>query len=327
MNTRWLQANTLTKINDNATTYYMYQSQISTKDTSPASELGDALRQARQKQGLTIAQLAELIGRPREWLNRVELGYSMYGEHRPPTAPDLVNMVQVLSESLTIDASKLEHWRQLAEADFDAAKQSSSPRRKRAGKVIQAEVIIGEDQICQAIISLINEQHSEAVIRNTGIKGVRSYVRLSEAWKPYREALGEFLNKNPNGLMKRVEYAPSVEQLELAKQADARLAGTRDLKDTHNAKIKFQLNNPMLLHMLIGQREAILALPQPGGQSGSSMALMVRDKAFVEALRVWYDEVLWEGAGPAKVVDFARFDESFEEIKQMYGFNQPPTKN
>jgi hypothetical protein len=41
----------------------------------------------------------------------------------------------------------------------------------------------------------------------------------------------------------------------------------------------------------------------------------------VEALRLWYDEVLWEGPEPSVMVDYTRFDESFEEIKKMYGYN------
>ena len=40
---------------------------------SPAVELGTHIRMSRKQKGLTIAQLASQIGRPREWLNRIEL--------------------------------------------------------------------------------------------------------------------------------------------------------------------------------------------------------------------------------------------------------------
>lgn len=118
-------------------------------------------------------------------------------------------------------------------------------------------------------------------------------------------------------MFKRVESVSSISQLEKAKEADSKLKGNRSLEDTHNAKIKFYKHNPLQMHVLIGQREAILALPQVSGQSGSNIALLIRDKVFVEALRVWYDEVLWDAPGDSFHVDFQHFEESFEKIAGM----------
>src|SRR4051812_16240843 len=67
----------------------MDTSHIDTSETSPAVRLGQYIRNARHSKGLTIAQLAEQIDRPREWLNRIELGHSEFGEHRPPSMADL----------------------------------------------------------------------------------------------------------------------------------------------------------------------------------------------------------------------------------------------
>lgn len=288
---------------------------------SAAIILGKEIRQARNDKGWTIAELAERIGRPREWLNRVELGYSEYGEFKPPSAADLKTLIHYLGNSIHSKTNNVLELGLKAEKEYESLKLEYGVRKKSAaGKLTQAEVIIGENQISQAIVDLIKEQHSDAIIRNTGIKSPGSYLKVSDVWKKYREALGEFLESNPNGIFKRVEYAANNDHLELAKEADTRLAGKRRIEETHNARIKFHKENPFQLHLLIGQREAILALPQTSGQAGSSIAILVRDKIFVEALRVWYDEVLWEGAGDSCLVKYSEFEESFSEIKDMYGF-------
>jgi hypothetical protein len=180
---------------------------------------------------------------------------------------------------------------------------------------------MGEEAVVEAITNLIEMQHSDAVIRNTGIRGQGSYMVRTPVWNQYREALAKFLKNNPNGIFKRVEYVASDAYLGVSRESDERLRADGDLKDVHNAKIKFRKQNPLSLHLLIGQREAILALPRSSGQPGSNMALLVRDKLFVEALRQWYDEVLWEGPDPHVMVDYSKFDESFEEIKKMYDYS------
>ena len=293
----------------------------SSHSDAPAIILGQYIRNARKKRGLTIADLADRMGRPREWLNRIELGHSEYGGNKPATQSDLSTLIALLGDHMEVGQEEICRLGKAAEEKFDSFRMSTKAKgRNSAGKLTQAEVIIGEEQIGKAIVELIREQHSDAVIRNTGIKGAGSYNAVSDTWKQYRDSLGEFLAKNPNALFKRVEFADTSKHLQLGREADERLAGGRDMADVHNAKIKFHKHNPLQMHVLIGQREAIIALPQSSGQAGSNMALLVRDKLFVEALRVWYDEVLWDSPGESKMVRFSDFDGSFEEIRKMYGF-------
>ncbi|HVS58581.1 MAG TPA: helix-turn-helix domain-containing protein [Candidatus Saccharimonadales bacterium] len=294
------------------------------EDTSAAVAFGRKVRQARKAKGWTIAELADKLGRPREWLNRLELGYSEYGEYKPASPADIHMLADCLGDYLDITVEELLDMGAEAQRDFDAVKlHGHTGRRTPFGKLTQTEVIIGERQIVQAIVDLIEEQHSDAIIRNTGIKSPGTYLSVTEDWKNYRVALGKFLSENPNALFKRVEYAACSEQLQEAKAADEKLAGAREYKAVHNAKLRFRKDNPLQLHVIIGQREAILALPQTSGLAGSNIALLIRDKVFVEALRIWYDEVLWDAPGESKTVDFTRFEETFESIKQMYGYDKP----
>jgi transcriptional regulator with XRE-family HTH domain len=288
---------------------------------SAAVRLGEQIRLARRKRGLTILELAEKVGRTREWLNRVELGYSEYGEYKPASRADVQTMVDCLGDNFAIGTSELFALCDAAQTDYHSYKVTTQQKRRtNFGKLTQTEVIVGEKQIVDAIVDLVHEQHSDAIIRNTGVKSLGNYQQLTPDWKKYRHALGDFLCNNPNALFKRVEYAATLAQLQSAKEADEKLAGTRKVGEVHNAKIKFQVQNPLQMHVVIGQREAILALPQTSGQAGSNIALMIRDKVFVEALRVWYDEVLWDAPTQSQNIDFARFDESFDEVKDMYGF-------
>jgi transcriptional regulator with XRE-family HTH domain len=294
---------------------------ISDDNANAAKKLGDAIRSARLNRGWTIAELAEKLGRTREWLNRVELGYCEYGEYKPISVADVNSLIDLLENNFKEEPSTLIKLAEQADEDYRMYKrQQNRSHRSNFGKLTQTEVVIGEKQIVQAILDLIQEQHADAIIRNTGIKPPGHYLTLSDDWIPYRAALGQFLEKNPNGMFKRVEFSSNPDQLEHAKAADKKLNGIRELNHVHNAKIKFFSHNPLQLHVVIGQREAILALPQTTGQAGSNVALLVRDKIFVEALRIWYDEVLWDAPGEYKTIDFSKFDHSFDEVKKMYDF-------
>lgn len=288
---------------------------------SAAVQLGALIRSARKAAGYTIASLAEKVGRPREWLNRIELGYSELGEYHPASTTDIRVLHRYLEGSFTVSLPELLALTDEAQDEFQRYRSNQQEKKANHGKLTQTEIIMGEEQIVAAIVDLINLQHSDAIIRNTGIKGHGNYNQLPPAWTPYRHALGDFLEKNPCAVFKRIEYASNPAQLVHAKMADEKLAGNRALENVHNAKVKFMLHNPLQLHAIIGQREAIIALPQTSGQAGSNLALLIRDKVFVEALRVWYDEVLWNTPIDATNIDYPNFDDSFAAVKNMYGFS------
>lgn len=293
------------------------------KDQSTAAvALGRIIREARKSSGLTIAELASKLDRTREWLNRIELGYSEYGEYRPPSISDLKMIIDLIGGNLSLTDQEFLELGHKTQEEFDSLKlKTTVKKRKSFGKLTQTEVIIGEKQIVQSIIDIIKDQPPDSIIRNTGIKSVGNYLSVSEEWKNYRMALGDFLATNPNALFKRIEYAADSKQLLEAKAADEKVAGEREVQEVHNARLKFKKHNPLQLHVFIGQHEAILALPQVSGLAGSNIALLIRDKGFVEALRIWYDEVLWDAPGDSIVVDFQKFDESFQEIAKMCGLN------
>src|SRR4051812_6253232 len=73
-----------------------------TVERSPAVILGEHIRTARKERGWTIAELAEKLGRTREWMNRIELGYSEYGDYRPISRAELQSIADCLKDSLEV---------------------------------------------------------------------------------------------------------------------------------------------------------------------------------------------------------------------------------
>jgi hypothetical protein len=181
-----------------------------------------------------------------------------------------------------------------------------------------------------AIVGVIDSQVARALLRNCGVKTERTYKLINATWTPYREALGAFLERHPNAHMRRAEHVTSSGQLELAKQADARLAGSRPLEEVHNAHLRFHKTNPLALHVLIGEREVVLALPELSDQAGSSTAFVFRDPDVVDRFTEWFDVLIWDPHGHGSyrdvgVIDgFKHFDREFDGAAEMYGFDRPP---
>lgn len=273
------------------------------------------IREARQAKGWTIAQLAERIGRPREWLNRVELGYGEFGEVRPPNGAPL----RQLADCLGIDQASVVALGTQAEQDYKALFLTSRSAKTRAGKVIQDEVIVGEAEIYAAAENLINEQHSDALIRTTGIwSHANTSLAAVPEWKKYRQRLGKFISDNRQSGIKRAEYLGTKRNFDIAMAADKLLAQKQTIPS--NVKIKFFKYNPVILDVLIGQREAIIAFPQRTGYQGLTVGLLVRDKLFVESLRTWFDEVVWESGFENRNLNFNNLLASLEDIRNLYDY-------
>jgi transcriptional regulator with XRE-family HTH domain len=300
--------------------YIMFSSQsLSDHSVHPSKQLGALIRIARRARNCTIADLAEQLGRSREWLNRVELGYSEDGTNRPPTASDLQNIIDRIGDGLSVKPAYLMELGAEVERLYDA-ERITYRKTPRLGKVARVELVMGADQVAAAITGLLLQQQSDATIRNTGIRTSDGFIHTPPARKRYGEEIGKFLSKNPNALFKRVEFAGSARHLSAMREADMRLAHNKPITEVHNAKLKYRKQNPFQLHVLIGQREAIITFPQSSAHASSSLALYIDDRNFVEALRGWYDEVLWDGPGESTMISFERFEESFDAVKKMYGY-------
>ena len=290
-------------------------------DPSAAVTLGKYIRSARKLKGWTISEFAEKLGRAREWLNRIELGYSEFGEYKPADRTEAEILADLLGDKLSIGKGKFIALADVVMADYiEVGLKKEKVKRNKFGKLTQTEIIIGEKKIVDAIVDLIEGQATDAIIRNTSIKNLGNYERVTDNWQKYRDSMGQFLKDNPDALFKRVEYAATEQQLSYAKSDDKKISSERPIEELHNVKIKFQSKNPLNLHTIIGKNEAIIALPQTSGQSGSNIALLIKDKVFVEALRIWYDEVMWDMPGDSTLVDFEKYEDSFDKIKKMYGY-------
>ncbi len=247
---------------------------------SAAERLGVLLRQARRERGKgrwSLAWVAGKVGRSRVWLNRVELGYAKDGSFPLPTDADLAGLGQLLG----LDASELLALRDEARRELEAGgrRRRSQPKRKQGpGRRAQVEIFRGDENVYRAAAELLERQSPEARLKVTHVvtlqadpAGIRPYQR------EYVCALAGFLRENwRTAFLERAVHAPSPEGLRLARAKTEALAGGRDATNVRNIETRYCFGNPVLLDVLIGEREAMISVPDHRGHPTLSASMTQR---------------------------------------------------
>lgn len=268
---------------------------------SAAERLGARLRLARRERGhgnWSLAWVAARVGRSRVWLNRVELGYAKDGGYPLPTDADLLALGQLLE----IDAGDLLALRDEARLELDKREpQRRAPTQHQgpSGRRAQVAIFRGDENVYRAAADLLERQSSDARLKVTHVvtlqadpEGMQPYQR------DYVSALAEFLRDNRRtAALERAVHAPSSDALRMAKAKTEALAGTRAPQDVHNIETRFCLANPVLLDVLIGEREAMISVPDHRGHPTLSASILISDSIFVEALKTWFQQIVWKSAG------------------------------
>jgi transcriptional regulator with XRE-family HTH domain len=287
-----------------------------TADITAAEQLGRLLRSARRECGKgkwTLAWVAGKVGRSRVWLNRLELGYAKDGSIPLPTDGDLAGLAQLLQ----LDLAQLLQLRDDARAELEQAglRRARPQSRIPVGRRAQAEVFRGDENVYRAAGELLARQSSEARLKVTHVvtrhpdpDGLRPYQRK------YVSALADFLSTNRQTVtLDRVVHAQSAESLAMAKGKTAALAAGRSPTEIRNIDTRFCFANPVLLDVLIGEREALIAIPDHRGHPTLTAAILISDVSFVEALKTWFHDIVWKS--PGVPVDYATAEETFAMIE------------
>jgi transcriptional regulator with XRE-family HTH domain len=285
-----------------------------------AEQLGGLLRHARRERGKgkwSLAWVAGRIGRSRVWLNRVELGYAKDGSVPLPTDADLAGLARLLE----LDLTALLRLRNEARAELEQAglRRVRPERRTPAGRRAQTEVFRGDENVYRAARELLERQSSEARLKVTHVvtrhpdpEGLRPYQR------EYVGALADFLSDNrETATLDRVVHAQSAESLAMAKGKTAALAAGRPADEIRNIDTRFCFANPVLLDVLIGEREALIAIPDHRGHPTLTAGILISDASFVEALKTWFHDIVWKS--PGVPVDYTKIDETFAAIESRLG--------
>ena len=79
-----------------------------------------------------------------------------------------------------------------------------------------------------------------------------------------------------------------------------RLAGGRDPTTVHNIRARCCFTPPGMLDVIVCDREALIAFADRRGHPSLRACVVVDDPDFVDALKDWYDDFIWEPRGRSR---------------------------
>jgi hypothetical protein len=109
----------------------------------------------------------------------------------------------------------------------------------------------------------------------------------------YLDTLGTALAATPEARLYRV-CACDRTSLDTARATVDRLSGGRTHGQAGNVRTRIAFSNPLVLDVLIGDHEVLLAVPDRRGRPHLRAGIVVDDPDFVAALRSWFDETVWD---------------------------------
>jgi len=81
-------------------------------------------------------------------------------------------------------------------------------------------------------------------------------------------------------------------------------------------RTRFALDNPLCANVLIGENEAVIAIPARRDRPDLLSCVVIDDPDFVRAMREWFDEFVWEPPGGWVEADAASTDEGPDEVER-----------
>ncbi|HSH61597.1 MAG TPA: hypothetical protein VK988_18505 [Acidimicrobiales bacterium] len=98
----------------------------------------------------------------------------------------------------------------------------------------------------------------------------------------------------------------------MARAKTEALADGRDAQDVRNIETRFCSGNPVLLDVLIGEREAMISVPDHRGHPTLSASVLISDPSFVEALKTWFQQIVWKA--PAVDIEYPSYEDTFSQL-------------
>jgi hypothetical protein len=150
-------------------------------------------------------------------------------------------------------------------------------------------VRIGADEVDAAARRLVAGNPRRGTFRSVQVSAPQPTARTDQPASTYVDALADRLADSGESLLYRV-CAPSRHQPDPVRS-------TVDRRSAANVRARVAFANPLVLDVLIGEHEALIALPDRRGHPHLAACVVVDDPDFVDAMREWYDEWVWEPPG------------------------------
>lgn len=267
-------------------------------------DLASAIVEARHAAGLSQAALARRAGISASYLSRIE---SASWEKGGPLPAD--GVLRALARALGISSTNLVAMRRQTKEHHTAP----GPL-ERANRRPPYAVSLGPEQVDAAARQLISRNPSQGTLRSAQVL-VADKLGEGSLEPSYLDALGETMADNPEAMLYRV-CASDHRSLDTARATVERLAGGRPPGHAGNIRTRIAFSNPVVLDVLIGDHEVLLAVPDRRGRPHLRAGIVVDDPDFVAALRNWFDENVWDPQCWYADLRGDAFDDAFAAIEE-----------
>lgn len=243
-------------------------------------DLSSAIAEARRGAGLSQAALARRAGISPSYLSRIE---SAAWERGGPLPAD--GVLRALARALGVSSAEL------VALGRNARDRQAAPGA-RAGRRSPYAVSMGPDAVDAAAREVVRRNPPQGTLRSAQVL-VGDPLGEDELHPSYLDTLGTTLAASPDAMLYRV-CACDRTSLDTARATVDRLAGGRAPAQAANVRTRIAFSNPLVLDVLIGDHEVLLAVPDRRGRPHLRAGLTVDDPDFVAALRRWFDETVWD---------------------------------
>lgn len=269
--------------------------------------LSTTLRAQRLARELSQAQLADRAGIHPSYLSRIE---SAAWERNGPCPSDSV--LRGLGRVLGVSPSELIHLRDLVPRR--AGSKGRGGTWARANCRSPFSVAVGDEQVQASTRRLIERNPKGGTFRFADVLvSEEPHADRGPDSDSGMDALGARLADDPGAMLRRV-CTSDRENLELVRSRTERLAGGRVPGEVANIRTRFTFASPLVLDVLIGEHEVLVAVPDRRGHPYRRASITVDCPDFVAALRDWFDELIWDGPGEALDLRYGCLSQSLASI-------------
>jgi transcriptional regulator with XRE-family HTH domain len=244
-----------------------------------AGDLGATVRAARRALHLTQAQLAGRAGISPSYLSRIE---SAAWERGGPWPAD--GVLGALARALGVSSTELVGLRNRAQSTLQRGPAQSGAFARANGRPPYS-VCMGIDEVDAAARRVVERNPRHGTFRSVQMSP-RHPPTSAEPASTYVDALAARLADCGETLLYQVAI-PSRRHLDSAPLPADGWAGA-------NVRARVASTNPLVLDVLISEHEALIALPDRRGHPNLAACVVVDDPDFVDAMREWFDEWVWE---------------------------------
>ena len=270
-------------------------------------DLATTIVEARRAAGLSQAALARRAGISASYLSRIE---GAAWERGGPLPAD--GVLRALARALGASSAALVA---LGRAARERQAALDTPGKSvRVSRRSPYAVSMGPEAVDAAAREVVERNPSHGTLRSAQVFVSES---LGDGLEPsYLDALGTTIAASPDAMLYRV-CASDRTSLDTARATVDRLSGGRSPAGAANVRTRIAFSNPLVLDVLIGDHEVMLAVPDRRGRPHLRAGIVVDDPDFVAALRNWFDETVWDPKCWYADLRGDEYDDAFAAIEEV----------